>query len=433
MFRRVLADHFLRSETEVSHVTFVVLLLMLWLVLAVALLVARHGRLLHELWREPMIERPVLIVESDDWGPGPAEDARILREITGILARIRDRDGHPAVMTLGVVLGIPDAAAILASGGAEYTRRTLAETEFTPVVDAIRGGCVAGVFALQRHGLEHFWPQVLIARLREDDALRAWLGDPLMRSETLPAEIQSRWVDAARLPSRALPSDDIERAVREETELFRRIFGEAPEVAVPNTFVWDETVERAWAASGVRCVVTPGCRFEQRREGGGLAAATRRIRNGQRGAGGMTYVVRNDYFEPIRGHRAERVWQAVARRSAQARPTLLETHRESFIDGPDRVRMALEELESALRGAQSRHPDLCFMSTAELARHLADPASRLLARRLPVRIRVWLCRLRAELASARLLKATGLMLPLRATEWGLGILTRQRVVRLDQT
>lgn len=409
------------------------LLLMLWLVVSVALLVAMHGRLLHELWCEPMIERPVLIIESDDWGPGPTDDARVLREIARILTGIRDRDGHPAVMTLGVVLGIPDAATILASGGTEYGRRTLAESEFAPVVDAIRDGCAARVFALQRHGLEHFWPRTLLARLREDEGVRAWLGEPLVRSEALPAAIQSRWVDAARTPSRALPPAEVEHAVREEAELFQRIFGEAPEVAVPNTFVWDEAVERAWAASGVRCVVTPGCRYEQRGEGGGLAPATRRIRNGQRGADGVIYVVRNDYFEPIRGHRAGRVWQAVAMRSAQARPTLLETHRESFIDGPDRVRMALDELESALSGAKARNAELCFMSTADLARHLADPASKLLVRRLPVRIRVWLCRLRAEFGSARLLKVTGLMLPLRAAEWGLGILTRRRVARLDPT
>ena len=32
----------------------------------------------------------------------------------------------------------------------------------------------------------------------------------------------------------------------------------APVVAVPNTFVWDDAVERAWAGSGVRCIVTRG-------------------------------------------------------------------------------------------------------------------------------------------------------------------------------
>ncbi|MCK0509216.1 hypothetical protein [Aromatoleum anaerobium] len=402
----------------------VLTLLLLWVVVSAGLLTAMHGRLLRALWREPVLTRPVVIVESDDWGPGPGTDAGILRAIAASLDAIRDRSGRPAVMTLGIVLGVPDGAAILAGKGKVYARRSLAEPEFAPIVAAIRDGCATRVFALQRHGLEHFWPAALLARLADDEALREWLADPSTRSEALPAALQSRWVDSARLPSTPLAPPAIEAAVREEAALFKQVFGELPEVAVPNTFVWDDALERAWAAHGVRCVVTPGCRYEGRDAAGNLGPPTRRIRNGECGVGGLRYVVRNDYFEPIRGHRAERVWQAVATRTAQGRPTLLEMHRESFIAAPGDARAALSELERALRGAVARHPALCFMRTAELACHFGDPASPLLACGLPMRLRVWLRRLQAEPPCARLLKTTGLAWPLRFAGWLLGMRAR---------
>lgn len=404
----------------------------LWLLAAGGVLAAVHGRRLLALWREPVLARPVLIVESDDWGPGPPADAAMLADIAATLAAIRDATGHPAVMTLGVVPSVPDGPAILAAACASYRRRRLDEREFAPLVAAIREGCTAGVFALQRHGLEHFWPAALLARAGADAALRRWLAEPLARSEALPAALQSRWVDASTLPSSPLAPADVDAAVREEAALFERVFGAAPAVAVPNTFVWDDATERAWAAHGVRWVVTPGWRHEGRDAAGALTPPTRRTLNGERGLDGLRYVVRNDYFEPSRGHRAERVWTSLAARGAQGRPTLVETHRENFVADPGEARAALGELERALRGALVRHPDLRFMSTADLVRHFDDPfsddpLSPLLARGGALRLRAWLARVRAEASCARLLKATGLDWPLRLVGWLLGFVTHAGV------
>ncbi len=63
--------------------------------------------------------------------------------------------------------------------------------------------------------------------------------------------------------------------------------------SVPNTFMWDDVVERAWADSGVRWVVTCGRRYEGRAADGRLLPASSRIVNGQPGSGGVGYVVRD--------------------------------------------------------------------------------------------------------------------------------------------
>ncbi len=382
----------------------------------VLLLAVRSVGVLSRLWREPVLARPVVIVESDDWGPGPESDARVLQRIAESLAGIRDAEGHPAVMTLGVVLGKPDGAAILADNCRSYHRSTLDEPRYAPIVQAIEAGRAVGVFALQRHGLEHCWPASLLERARGDAGLRAWLADPAARSEALPSPLQSRWVDAALLPSRTLPDEQVGAAVAEEAELFRRIFGAAPPVAVPNTFVWTDVVERAWAAQGVRCVVSCGRRYEGRAADGGLMPATREIVNGEEGAGGVRYVVRDAYFEPIRGHRAEQVWQAVAARTALARPTLLETHRESFIAVPDVAERALAELARALDGVRQRHPDVRFIATDGLAAAVGVPGCPLLVQGRARRIGVFLRRVLATPSMSRSLKLTGLrvVLPLVA-------------------
>lgn len=381
-------------------------ILVAWL-LVTALLLGRQVATLRALWREPMLTRPVLIVESDDWGPGPAADAAMLERIHHLLAGYRDAEGRPAVMTLGVVLGKPDGAAILASDCQAYHRNTLAEARYASIVEAIRAGCAEGVFALQRHGLEHCWPTSLLSRACGDEGLRRWLADPDARSEALPSALQSRWADTSSLPSTPLQAEAVAAAVAEEQALFASLFGQAPSVAVPNTFVWNDTVERAWAATGVRCVVTCGRQFEGRAAGGGLMPPKRVIRNGERGVGDVRYVVRDAYFEPIRGHRAEQVWEAVAQRTVLARPTLVETHRESFIDRSI-ADSALAELGRALAGALERHPDVCFISTEQLATVFDDPRNALHLRRLAARSATFLRRLRAEATLSRPLKLCGL-------------------------
>src|SRR5690606_391556 len=119
-----------------------------WLAAACALLWLLHARELVRLWREPMGCRAVVVVESGDWGPGPASDAEMLGRLSRLLSTIRDIEGRPAVMTLGVVLGKPDGATILADEFRRYRRSTLGEPEYAAIVQAIKQGRAAGVFAL---------------------------------------------------------------------------------------------------------------------------------------------------------------------------------------------------------------------------------------------------------------------------------------------
>lgn len=365
-----------------------------WITAGTMLLGIVYRKTLLMLWREPVLRRPVLIIESDDWGAGPREQAAQLEQIAVVLASYRDYRGHNPVMTLGMVLGVADGARIHADGLRNYYARRLDDPEFAATLGAIKRGVELGVFALQLHGEEHYWPPALLAGARTVPQVAAWLaGSDTPRTEMLPAPLQSRWVDATDLPTKALGADEIKTAASAEVASFRRIFGSTPRVAVPPTFIWNDTVEASWAESGVQFVVTPGRRFEARDAQGEPIAMGSAIVNGERGTAGIRYIVRDDYFEPGRGHRAEEGLAALSRKTRIGRPTLLETHRANFLGDSAVAEGAIQQLNRLLALALKTFPGVLFLSTEDLAVCLQQNDARLVAQRVAVRLHVWLRRL----------------------------------------
>src|SRR5574340_1681688 len=151
-----------RGGGDGISMTVLALLLAMVMLLWAGVLLAFAGPLVAR-WSEPVLRHPVLIVESDDWGAGPLAQADALTRLSALLQRVRDRNGHPAVMTLGVVLEVPDGERIAAAGCTEYHALPLADARFDRVRDAIQRGTAAGVFAPQLHGQCHYWPPALLA------------------------------------------------------------------------------------------------------------------------------------------------------------------------------------------------------------------------------------------------------------------------------
>lgn len=341
--------------------------LLAWvLAVAVALFASRVA--IARAWRGPVLGRPVLVLESDDWGAGPQTQAQALRDIADTLSRHRDATGRHPMISLALVLAVPDGPAIAAHG--TYRRVELDAPMLAPVLAALRDGLRRQVFSAQLHGHEHFWPGTLTAST--DPVVAAWLRrPPPADTERLPSHLQSRWVDASRLPSQPLPADQIRTAVNEEVAAYRRILGESPLVVVPPTFVWTREVERAWAAAGVEFIVTPGWRSTQRNAQGLPDGDEGPIVNGDRAAG-LTYLVRTDYFEPARGRDAAHALRALARDTGLGHPCILENHRDNFVFDGHQCRRSLAELDALCAGALRQHPGLRFLSTAELGRILRD-------------------------------------------------------------
>lgn len=362
-----------------------------------------HRAALLRLWREPVLRHPVLIVESDDWGAGPARQDEALARLARLLRAHRDGLGRHPLITLALILAVPDGEACRTGA---YRRRDLGDPIFAPVRDAMAEGQAAGVFALQLHGMEHYWPPALMASA--DAGVAAWRASPEpLATEQLPSHLQSRWTDASSLPSRALAPDAVHAAVEEETALFARLFSRPARVVVPPTFLWTAEVERAWSAMGVEFVVTPGRRYNCRDERGRPGCIDAAMHNGERGEG-VTYIVRDDYFEPERGHDAATALDALARKQREGRACLLETHRSNFIGDAAVVERAFTALDDLYRSALMRYSTLRFLSTEELGRALRDGDPAWVVAEWRQRLPAWSARLREVEGFWRLARLSGL-------------------------
>lgn len=362
------------------------------------------------LWREPVLRHPVLIVESDDWGPGSEEHAAALSQICDVLASYRDDTGRSAVMTIGVILSVPDIAAMRDDDYRDYARKTLRHPDCAPMRQALLEGRERGVLALQLHGLEHLWPPAFTrAATVVDGEVRRWLeaGDEFA-TESLPAPIQSRWTNASTLPSKVLDGQEIEAAVGDEVQEFQEALGEQPEVIVPPTFVWNERVEQAWAARGLKVLVTPGRRYVARDLDGRPGPVDRSYLNGEMSSGGMICLVRDIYFEPKRGHVPERAIADAVRRFRLARPALVETHRDNFLGDPGVRANSVAAVDRLFGRVLEERPSVRFMSSLELAHALRLNDGNLIENRFRVRLRVWLLRLWAVARFRKLAVLSGL-------------------------
>ncbi len=383
--------------------------LALVLVLWAGVLLAFAGPLAAR-WREPVLRHPVLIIESDDWGAGPLQQADALTRLTGTLQDIRDRSGRPAVMTLGVILEVPDGPRIAATHCTEYHALPLGDSRFAAVRAAIQDGIQSGVFAPQLHGQCHYWPPVLLAAARNNPAVRDWLTstDPAS-TEDLPSPLQSRWVDASCLPSRALTPAAIQQSIATEAADYQTLFGSTPQVAVATTFVWNDAVEAAWAQVGVEAIITPGRRATCRNGAGQPGCVDATMLTGERSPAGPCFLVRDVYFEPALGHAPQRLVDGLQARTRQGRACLVETHRFNFLRAPD---ASLAALESGLREALARCPELRFAAPIDLARAIRQRDPAWIETRLTPRLAAWRARLDEIPRFRRLSQLSGLALPL---------------------
>ena len=367
-------------------------ILVLWFVTSGLVIAYFARRELLISWREPVLHRPVLIIESDDWGAGPPDQSEALGTIAQLLAGFKDCDGRHPVMTLGIVLASADGERITATGS--YQRQLISTGTHGSLLETIGNGVEAGVFDIQLHGLEHFWPSALMEASQCDETVRVWLQRaPLSLTEDLPSSLQSRWVNAVSLPAEPLNDKEVLQAVQEETAGFEAIFGDVPGVAVPPTFIWNECVEKAWAAGGVDVVVTPGRRYESRDYDGQPSDAGDPVYNGQLTDIGIVYMVRNSYFEPSIGHMAEQAMAALDFKTRLGQPALLETHRFNFLGSIDKKNRSVEELKRFLEQALVTYPNLAFISTGKLAKILKDRDPGWVEQRLGPRLHFWLRRL----------------------------------------
>jgi len=342
-----------------------------------------------------------------------------------MLAGHRDSAGRPAVLTADMVLTVPNTTAIRASGYREYTRRTLDEG-FPHILEAVRKGMRAGTLVPQLHGIEHFYGRGLLRLATEQDPRvnAAFSGEDWWDWEALDSPLQGHYVDGTQLPTSPLSKAERREAIASALAVFERLFGFRSTSTVAPCYLWDDGVERIWAAHGVRYVQTAGYRCTGRDENGRYIQDPSLLRPGDRSTAGQIYLVRNAMYEPVDGRGEESCFREAVRAHQQALPIVISTHRYNFTRSAQEHRDSLNGLDRLLQRLQCLGPAVRYLSSPELGAWIAgqlepltDPVSghvwptlaRL--RGLP-KVRSFLYRLWYRHTKLRLLAvATGLVVP----------------------
>jgi len=384
-------------------------ILLLWVSVLIAFFHPLRAR-----WQEPVFRYPILILESDDWGAGPLEQAEALHGISALLESFRDKTGRHPVMTLGAILEVPDTRRMAQQGLKSYCSCKLDEDCFAELRSTVKAGMASGVFVPQLHGQCHYWPQALIKAAEHDEQIKAWLTDSKFpETERLPSHLQSRWVDASRLPSQALTPNQVRTAVKEETQNFRKLFGMPSKVAVATTFVWSEEIEKAWKEHGVEVIITPGRRATCRDAAGLPGCVDKLMLTGDRSRLGQVYFVRDVYFEPALGHASQRLLDGLMERANQGRACLVEIHRFNFLES---MEASINTLKTGIAECLTRYPEIRFFTPQELAKAIETNDGRILETGFMKRVRAWLARLPEIPRFKRLAKLTGLAILLSLME-----------------
>jgi hypothetical protein len=343
----------------------------LWLA-AAAFLWLRHGPLLRAAWREPyFLEVPVLI-ESDDWGPGPAWQAGRLDDLARLLNRHHDALGRAAVITTDMVLSVPDAARLRERG--EWQRRFL-DADFPALYAAFRRAQAARVLVPQLHAVEHCHAEGMVALAAAGDPRVEALDDDPEKVdwERLDSPLQSHHVDCTVLPSRPLPFAVQQRQVEDAVAHFERLFGYRPRSAVAPCYLWDDTTEDCWAQAGVRYVQTAGYRCPGR-EADGRYRQDRLLRIGDTGRNGLRYLVRNCMYEPVDGRGVEGCIADARQALAEAAPVVISTHRYNYTRSLPEHQTSLAGLGRILAWLGANARPLRFLSSPELGDAVARQA-----------------------------------------------------------
>jgi O-antigen/teichoic acid export membrane protein len=335
------------------------------------------------LLRTPAPVRPIVIIQSDDWGRVGIPSSIVIEELkaagfhvgnslwdqyglettddvdqlTRVLTEFRDVDGHPACFTANFILANADLKAMAADHWREFKWKSIGDGFPEPwddhLVPAYRRAIDAGVFYAALHGFTHFNSPVMISALRDEEDLGrrarslAERDIPYLRSMTPEYNFALASYDSLgeHFLSQAEQASWIEQGVR----LFEEVFATTPvSTCAPGYRATDQTFS-LFRRAGIAIV----------QDTGGIIPTDRN---------GLLFLSRNVSFEPVLSddNLVELAIGQAKRAVAAAVPIIICSHSinyiSRFINQAEFGRKALGRLLTALL---AEFPNIRFANDAE--------------------------------------------------------------------
>lgn len=349
--------------------------------------------------------RKIVVIESDDWGavrmPSRevyeqmlAEGIRVDRDpyckndgletaddlyaLFDVLRSVKDSNGRHPVITADTVVANPDFKKIKASDFTEYHYLTIPETmalssRHVGAWEALQEGMKEGLIHPQFHGREHLNIKKWLQAIREGDKTtqRAFDYGTFGLTSDVDPSISGNYMGAF---NSALPADIEEygKSITEGLNIFEKLFGFRSESFIATTYTWPHDIESYLRQGGVKFLqgmVSQRIPLDD--------DTNFRYKNnnfcGRKSPNGMTYLMRNAYFEP--SQRPDFNWvknclDRIAIAFRWNKPATISAHRLNFIGSinPDNTKRTLPMFEELLTTIVKRWPDVEFMTSDELGR-----------------------------------------------------------------
>ena len=341
----------------------------------------------------------MVLIESDDWGSirtasreayetllpdtknkgdffdefdalEPAEDLERLYEV---LSGVKDKNGHPFVMSPISIVANPYFEAIEKNGFSEYVYESVLDTykrspETDKSYEVALEGIRDGIWNPQFHGREHINASRWLRVLQSGDALNK-------------KAFNLRSLNYGCLPSgidyfRAFDIDTIDdlkqvnEVIVEGLKLFEKIWGyPATSFCAPCSYVRQETIDIA-ASNGIK--LTTGQYVSSL--GNGSVKMNNKVW-GSKSDRGIIFYRRNCKFEPARDHNIDWVDRCLSEIKIAFRwgkPAVIDSHRVNYIGSifPDNRDYTLKELKRLLNEIVKRWPDVEFVNCEQIYKEI---------------------------------------------------------------
>lgn len=348
-------------------------------------------------------KRHLVVIESDDWGairmPSRATYDEFLRRgirvdqdpycrydnlatkhdlenLFEVLHSVKDRFGHPAVITANTLTANPVFEKIRESGFANYF--------FEPFTDTLKRDCAhadafslwqqgmdEGVFHPQCHGREHLYVKKWLQTLRNGDVLTRTafdLGTWGLTQQVDPS-IHEYYLGAFN----SCEENDLrafEAIIDDALRMFWEIFGYASKSFIATTYEWSPKIEPYLAQRGVRYIQGA---FKQKvpRDDDQTIRISCRGFQGTRTKAGLIRLFRNCFFEPSLNENYDWTGDCMKRIEIAFRwgkAANICSHRVNFIGSidPSNTDRTLPEFKRLLQEIIRSWPDVEFVTSDQL-------------------------------------------------------------------
>lgn len=354
-------------------------------------------KFVHQAWertrgllpRESFVfDRPLVLLQSDDWGRVGLRDREGLAELRAagiklgertydfytfetaedvaclhsVLARHRDATGRPPVMVMNF---------ITANLRCSENSRSSSQLDFLPLADglpigwsrpglfeAYRAGIAAGVFYPALHGISHFCRQAM-ERHVQDSGARGELLRTLWKAGTpyiywrMPWIGYEYWDPEQPADERFLSRDAQSESIGQAVGLFAKMFAVMPRSACAPGYRANADTHRAWSQYDVRCA----------QNGPSALAAPHLDRYG------LLHIYRTVEIEPAtdESFSLDACLGCAEECFAAGVPAVVSMHSINFHSTVQDFRTrTLQFLDEFLTALEARHPDLLYVHDDDL-------------------------------------------------------------------